>query len=407
MKKRIFCLIITLILSLSMLTGAFAKDELPTSGKCGENVNWSFDKSTGTLTIDGTGEMYVYFLVSSDNLAEHYHSTSSTTPWQNFTNEIKKAVIVNGVTSISSASFWSCKNLTEVIIPESVTEIGVHSFGRCSSLTSIDLPKSLEKIGDDAFANCESLQSISFHVALKNFNWFNFRGCTALSDIYYQGSFIDYQSINFTGAEYIDEYDINAIKVHYIITDSSKKFKDVTESAWYKQYVDYAISYGIFNGTSKTTFSPNDKITRAQFVQVIANLEGIDTSLNYISTAFSDVPTGKWYTYAIRWASSQNIVSGMGNGKFMPNSPVTREQMCVLLNNYIKFRKISLKAVESKTPFTDDKNISKWAKDAVYKCQSADIINGKGEGVFDPKGTGTRAEASVMFTKFYKDYILE
>ena len=61
--------------------------------------------------------------------------------------------------------------------------------------------------------------------------------------------------------------------------------------------------------------------------------------------------------------------------------------------------------VEAKESFADDKKISKWAKTAVYTCQMADIVNGKGAGTFDPQGPGTRAEASVIFTKFHKDYL--
>ena len=185
----------------------------------------------------------------------------------------------------------------------------------------------------------------------------------------------------------------------------TKTFADVKSNAWYKQFVDYSVAYGIFSGTSNTTFSPQTNITRAQFVQVLANLEGIDTSKSNVSSGFSDVPSGKWFTAAIRWASDNKIVSGVGDGKFAPHANVTREQMCVMLVNYAKYKGITLKKVEAKENFADDNKISKWAKDAVYACQMADIVNGKGAGKFDPSGTGTRAEACVIFTKFHKSYM--
>ncbi len=189
------------------------------------------------------------------------------------------------------------------------------------------------------------------------------------------------------------------------IIDSSKKFTDVDENKWFKEYVDYAVTYGIFSGTSESTFSPNDNITRAQFVQVLANLEGVDTSNRNVATKFTDVPSGKWFTAAVKWASENGVVNGVGDGKFDPNANVTREQMCVMLVNYAKFKSITLKTVEAKENFADDASISKWAKTAVYTCQQADIVNGKGANTFDPKGTGTRAEASVIFTKFHKEYL--
>ena len=187
--------------------------------------------------------------------------------------------------------------------------------------------------------------------------------------------------------------------------DSSKKFTDVTKDKWFKTYVDYAVSHGIFTGTSNNTFSPDSYITRAQFVQVLANLSGVDTSNKNVKTSFSDVPSGKWYTAAVKWASDNNIVSGMGDGVFAPDANVTREQMCVMLVNYAKFKSITLKTVEAKENFADDASISSWAKTAVYACQMSDIVNGKGAGMFDPQGTGTRAEASVIFTKFHQGYM--
>ncbi len=190
-----------------------------------------------------------------------------------------------------------------------------------------------------------------------------------------------------------------------IIEDTSKVFEDIPAKKWFKEYVDYSYTFGIFTGTSKTEFSPNDNITRAQFVQVLANLEGVDTSDRNVTTNFSDVPAKKWFTAAVKWASENKIVNGVGDGKFDPEANVTREQMCVMLTNYAKFKGITLKTVEGKENFADDNKISKWAKTAVYTCQQADIVNGKGAGKFDPQGTGTRAEASVIFTKFHKEYL--
>ncbi len=195
------------------------------------------------------------------------------------------------------------------------------------------------------------------------------------------------------------------LKENTKLTDSAKVFSDVKAGKWYKYYVDYAITFGIFTGTTATTFSPDSNITRAQFVQVLANISGADTSNRNVTTEFSDVPAKKWYTAAVKWASENGVVSGMGDGKFAPDANVTREQMCVMLTKFAEFKSIALKEVEQKQSFADDAKISKWAKNAVYKCQMADIVNGKGEGRFDPQGTGNRAEASVIFTKFHKDYI--
>ena len=187
------------------------------------------------------------------------------------------------------------------------------------------------------------------------------------------------------------------------IQDTTKIFTDVAKD-WYTQYVDYAYSYGIFKGNEDGTFKPLANITRAEFVQVLANITNINTSNKAVVTKFLDVKAGDWFAPAVKWANDNGIVAGYG-AEFKPQNNITREQMCVMIVNYAKYRGIALSVVEARETFADDYAISSWAKDAVYACQMADIVNGKGGGRFDPAGTGLRAEASVIFTKFHQSYL--
>ena len=183
-------------------------------------------------------------------------------------------------------------------------------------------------------------------------------------------------------------------------------FIDVPAKAWYKKFVDYSVTYGIFTGTSSNTFSPNTDMTRAQFVQVFANISGVDTSNKNVNSGFSDVPKGKWYTAAVTWAAKNGIVNGVGGGRFDPNAKVTREQMCVMIVNYIEnYQKRTLNVTTNASTFADDKNISKWAKTAVYKCAKAGLVNGVGNNMFDPKASATRAQGATIFTNFFKEYM--
>lgn len=196
-------------------------------------------------------------------------------------------------------------------------------------------------------------------------------------------------------------------KLAKTLVNTSKKFKDVPASAWYKPHVDYATTYGIFNGTSATTFSPNEKITRAQFVQMLANLSGIDTSNNQVSSGFSDVKKGKWYTAAVTWGAKAGVINGVGGGKFEPETNVTREQMCVILVNYMeRYREDTLRSTKKVAAFSDDARISSWAKNAVYACAKAGLVNGVGNNLFDPQSPATRAEGATILSNFHKTYIL-
>lgn len=184
--------------------------------------------------------------------------------------------------------------------------------------------------------------------------------------------------------------------------DTSKKFTDVPKTAWYKTHVDYAVTFGMFSGSSKTTFSPSAAMTRAQFVQVLANLSGVELN-NKKRSQFSDVGIGEWYTGAINWASANGIVKGMGAGKFGPSVKIDRQQMCVMLVNYAKsYLKIILKPTVKAGTFGDHSKIASWAQPAVYECYKAGIISGTGSHKFSPALTATRAEAAAVLSNFHK-----
>ena len=95
------------------------------SGTCGDNVQWTFESCTGTLSIFGTGEMADY----------DYKGT----PWYPYRQSITSITIANGVTSIGEWAFHGCTNLTSVTIPSNVTNIGEYAFCYCSSLTSVEI----------------------------------------------------------------------------------------------------------------------------------------------------------------------------------------------------------------------------------------------------------------------------
>ncbi len=187
--------------------------------------------------------------------------------------------------------------------------------------------------------------------------------------------------------------------------DSSKKFKDVPAKSWYKDYVDYAVTYGLLNGTSKDTFEPTKTITRAEFVQVLANMSGVDTSNNKVTCKFTDVESGAWYASAVKWASEKGIVSGTSDTTFAPTAVITREQMCVMLVGYAAYAKVEVDTSAKVAKFVDDAKISSWAKDAVYACKAAGIVEGKDTG-FCPQDTATRAEVAVIVSISHEKYMV-
>ena len=177
---------------------------------------------------------------------------------------------------------------------------------------------------------------------------------------------------------------------------AAEKFTDVKFGAWYYTAVDYAVSEGLFSGTSSSTFSPSSPMTRGMFVRVLGNKARVDPD-KYQSGSFSDVQAGIWYAPFVEWAAHNGIVNGTGNGRFSPNQSVTREQMAVILYNYAKYAGCDLTTRAGLLDqFPDGSRVSGYAKYAVEWAVTHNILSGSG-GRLDPKGTATRAQVAQIF----------
>ena len=185
----------------------------------------------------------------------------------------------------------------------------------------------------------------------------------------------------------------------------SSDFDDVKSDSWYKPYIDYAYTYGLLKGTGVRQMQPERTVTRAEFVQILASLAGVNTSNKNVFSGFADVKPGQWYTPAVKWASENGIVSGISATKFAPNNKITREQMCTMLVKFIEnYMHITIKNKNQKTTFTDDAFISSWAKYSVYKCQTGGLVSGVSASLFAPKNYATRASAAVIISQFHAEY---
>ena len=186
---------------------------------------------------------------------------------------------------------------------------------------------------------------------------------------------------------------------------ASGRFIDVVDSAWYHDAVYYAADNGYFKGTSDTLFSPDVTMTRAMFATVIGRMAGVDES-KYSGSAFSDVPEGQWYSAYIKWASENDIVNGVGGGKFEPDTKITREQMAAMMYRYAKFAGVDLTSAAATdatafNAFADRDSVSAYAKDAMIWATAKGIINGNGTGLA-PKSDATRAQVAQIIMNYVK-----
>ncbi len=170
-------------------------------------------------------------------------------------------------------------------------------------------------------------------------------------------------------------------------------FSDV--AGWYEDYVDYLAARDVIKGYGKGNFAPGKSITRAEFATILANLAGVKPG-EVDSTQFTDISAGDWYASAVQWAYASGIVMGY-QGKFNPDSKITRQDMAVMLLRYAdKFSKDILQEKTAALTFKDEASVASYARDAVAAMQKAGIIAGYTDGSFAPESTATRAEASKM-----------
>ncbi len=177
-------------------------------------------------------------------------------------------------------------------------------------------------------------------------------------------------------------------------------FPDVKEGAWYYNAVTYCAGKGIFNGNKDGSFAPSKSITRAEFVVALANYSGEDIATEACER-FSDIKPSHWYYRATAWAANKGIVSGTSETTYSPSKQISRQDLCLMLMNYLKYKGVELEA-DMSAPFADDAKIGAWAKEAVYAIKTAGIVAGMGGNKFDPRGNATRAQVAQMMMQFDK-----
>lgn len=176
------------------------------------------------------------------------------------------------------------------------------------------------------------------------------------------------------------------------------KFTD-TSGHWAEKSIDQAVDLGLFSGTTSTTFSPDEEMTRAMFVEVLARYSGKNIE-QYTTTQFRDVASDAWYAHAVAWAYKEGIVSGTSANQFSPDRAITREQMAALMVRFANYQQCVLPRIRSTKIFSDRKQTADYSLDAVYTLYRSGIMSGTSSSTFSPTGKATRAQCAVVFCRY-------
>ena len=188
------------------------------------------------------------------------------------------------------------------------------------------------------------------------------------------------------------------------VMDVTKMFTDVSHS-WADDGIQYCVTHQLMSGIGNDLFGPKLTTTRAQIVQILYNLEGEPKVSG--TTPFTDL-TQDWYQDAVLWAYQTGVVAGTSSTTFETDLPVTREQIAVILMEYMTR---VLKLERTWTPadlsiFPDADSVSDWAKDAMADAVALGLISGASNGgqtYLEPQGSATREQVATILMEFCKN----
>ena len=188
----------------------------------------------------------------------------------------------------------------------------------------------------------------------------------------------------------------------------SRNFTDIpAPTSWMHAGIDFAVENNLFLGTSDTTFSPNESMTRAMLVTVLWRLDGspeVGTQ-----TAFRDVQSGKYYAQPVAWASANGIVMGTSTTTFSPDGKITREQMAAILFRYARQKGYDTSQRADLSKFPDNGKTSAYAKEALSWANAEGLVNGdkqsNGTVLLAPAGNATRAQVATILMRYVQNIV--
>ena len=200
--------------------------------------------------------------------------------------------------------------------------------------------------------------------------------------------------------EKVAEPDKPTEPVEPIAPEWENPFTDVKKSDWFYTNVEYAVNNKLMNGTTATTFAPNEPLTRGMLVAILYRAEG-EPAVNK-SIPFSDVDTNAYYANAVIWAQQNGIVNGVTENEFAPENNITREQIAAIMFRFAKYKGYDVSVGESTNilSYTDAESISEYAISAMQYAVGSGLMKGKTETSINPQDNATRAEIAAILQRF-------
>ena len=199
------------------------------------------------------------------------------------------------------------------------------------------------------------------------------------------------------GVTWLDSLTVVNVPYWSLTSDNADS---IPKQAWYHDAVAFCMKNNIMQGYQDNMFYPDEEITRCQLVKILWNLEGKPTAGETVT--FIDVADDAWYSDAVMWAVTENLIFGESNKTFLPDDTITREQLAAVLHRYAQYKEYDTTIGENTNilSYDDAYDISEYAIASVQYAVGSGLMKGKAENTLNPKDDVTRAETAQILYRF-------
>ncbi|MBR2575937.1 MAG: leucine-rich repeat protein [Firmicutes bacterium] len=297
------------------------------------------------------------------------------------------------VKEVKDSAFKGVTTLKSLILSSGMKTVPADSFTGMNTLTEVTFPQGVERIDAFAFSECANLEQIMLTAGLSLVDKSAFADCPKLKDVYFSGTQAQWNS----ACKWPAGQPYASIRIH-CGTVPGLPATDVEQGRWSAGDITYAYQNGLMKGTGPGMFEPTTRTTRGMIVTILHRIEQQPSASQAVS--FWDVAAGSYYYEAVRWAASEGIVNGTGDGAFQPDSGITREQLAVILYRYAVYNgQAGSGDASAVNRYGDAYAVSDYAREALGWAITTGLINGNG-GLLEPKTVATREQVAAILHRF-------
>ena len=190
----------------------------------------------------------------------------------------------------------------------------------------------------------------------------------------------------------------------YTVANNQKDFSDIAEKSTEMQNaIRYLASKGIINGTTTTTFSPDNVITRAQIVALL--MRGLGKVDNSLKANFTDVPANAWYYHEAASSQKHQIILGYEDGTFRGQRTINKAQITAVAGRIlVSEMNYSIPDEEEQVPYLSkySDQIAPWAQSMVALATRENLVVFRKDGTFSGGLDMTRGDAAILLYRLFK-----